>query len=79
MKTDVISIDPDVLGGTPAFRGTRVPIQVLFDHLDNGLTIEDFLKSFSTVSREQVLQVLNIAETILSSEHVSEWYESAAR
>lgn len=79
MKTDVISIDPEVLSGTPVFKDTRVPIQVLFDHLDNGLTIEDFLKSFPTVSRDQVLQVLNIAETILSSEHISEWYESVAR
>ena len=79
MKTDVISIDPEILGGTPVFEGTRVPIQVLFDHLDSGLTIEDFLKSFPTVTRKQVLQLLSIAETVLSSEHISEWYESAAR
>ena len=58
MKTDVISIDPEILGGTPVFEGTRVPIQVLFDHLDSGLTIEDFLKSFPTVTRKQVLQLL---------------------
>ena len=79
MKTDVINIDPEVLSGTPVFKGTRVPIQILFDHLDSGLTIEDFLRSFPTVTREQVLQLLNIAETVLCSVHINEWYESAAR
>jgi uncharacterized protein (DUF433 family) len=79
MKTEVISSDPEILGGTPVFKGTRVPIQILFDHLDSGLTIEDFVKSFPTVTREQVRQLLDIAETVLSSEHISEWYESTAR
>jgi len=79
MKPDVISIDPEILGGTPVFKGTRVPIQVLFDHLDSGLTTRDFLKSFPTVSKEQVKQVLDIAETVLLSENINEWYESASR
>ncbi|MEO5675039.1 MAG: DUF433 domain-containing protein [Chitinophagales bacterium] len=79
MKTDVIQIDPEVLGGTSVFKDTRVPIQILFDHLDNGLTIEDFLISFPTVTHQQVRAVLDIAETILSSNHIVEWYESAAR
>ena len=79
MKTDVININPEILSGTPVFNGTRVPIQILFDHLDSGLTIENFLSSFPTVAREQVLQLLNIAETVVSSVHISEWYESATR
>jgi len=62
MKTEVISSDPQILGGTPVFKETRVPIQILFDHLDYGLTIEDFLKSFPTVSRKQVRQLPGIAE-----------------
>ena len=79
MKTDVISINPEVLGGIPVFNGTRVPIQILFDHLDSGLTIEDFLKSFPTVSRDQVSKLMGIVETVLSSGHINEWYESVAR
>jgi uncharacterized protein (DUF433 family) len=48
----VIIKDPDILGGTPVFRGTRVPIQNLFDYLEGGETLEEFLEGFPTVSRE---------------------------
>ena len=47
----VIIKDPDILGGTPVFRGTRVPIQTLFDYLEGGETLEDLLDGFPTVSR----------------------------
>jgi antitoxin HigA-1 len=49
-----ITIDPNIMSGTPVFTGTRVPISILFDHLDNGETIEEFLVGFPSVSREQV-------------------------
>jgi antitoxin HigA-1 len=49
-----VTIDPDVMSGTPVFTGTRVPVIILFDHIDNGATIEEFLIGFSGVSREQV-------------------------
>ena len=54
----IIFTDPDVQGGAPVFRGTRVPVQSLFDHLEAGESIDDFLAGFSTVKREQVIAVL---------------------
>ena len=62
MKTvdlsQVVRSDPDILGGTPVFVGTRVPAQSLFDHLEAGDSIEDFLEGFPSVKREQVIAVL---------------------
>jgi len=51
----VITRNPDILGGTPVFRGTRAPLQALFDYLQGGETLEDFLEGFPTVSREAVI------------------------
>lgn len=51
----VIIKNPDILGGTPVFRGTRVPVQTLFDYLEGGETLEDFLEGFPTVSRESAV------------------------
>lgn len=53
-----ITVDPDVLSGTPVFRGTRVPIEALLGNLEAGVSIEEFLENFPTVSREQVLEVI---------------------
>jgi uncharacterized protein (DUF433 family) len=50
----VVKIDPEILGGTPCFRGTRVPIKSLFDHIEEGVSIEEFLEDFPTVTRQQV-------------------------
>jgi uncharacterized protein (DUF433 family) len=50
----VVQIEPNVLGGTPCFAGTRVPIRSLFDHLKLGYSIEGFLEQFPTVTRDQV-------------------------
>ena len=54
----VIHSDSEILGGTPVFVGTRVPVQSLFDHLEGGDSIHDFLKGFPSVKREQVISVL---------------------
>ena len=54
----VIHSDPEILGGTAVFVGTRVPVQSLFDHLEAGDSIGDFLEGFPSVSREQVIAVL---------------------
>jgi len=54
----VIQSDPDILGGTPVFVGTRVPVQSLFDHLEAGDSIGDFLEGFPRVRRDQVVAVL---------------------
>lgn len=54
----IIHSDPEILGGTPVFVGTRVPAQTLFDHLEAGDSIHDFLEGFPSVRREQVIAVL---------------------
>jgi uncharacterized protein (DUF433 family) len=61
----VITKDPDILGGTPVFRGTRVPIQALFDYLEGGDTLEEFLEGFPTVSREVAVAALEEAKQLL--------------
>jgi uncharacterized protein (DUF433 family) len=60
MKLSVINIDPDILGGTPVFRGTRVPIQALFDHLPEP-GISEFLYGFPSITMEMAEEVLAIA------------------
>ncbi len=58
----VITISPEIQSGEPVFSGTRVPIKNLFDYLKGGDTIDEFLEGFPSVSREQVLELLNLAE-----------------
>jgi uncharacterized protein (DUF433 family) len=59
----LITSSPDVLGGTPVFRGTRVPVQTLIDYLEGGQTIDDFLDGFLTVTREQEIAFLEEAKS----------------
>jgi uncharacterized protein (DUF433 family) len=58
----VIVKDPDILGGTPVFRGTRVPFQALLDYLEGGQTLAEFLDDFPTVTRESAISALEIVE-----------------
>ncbi len=67
MPTKVINIDSEIMGGTPVFNGTRVPVKNLFDYLETGETIETFIKDFDTVTREQVLKVLELSEKLIQS------------
>lgn len=67
MNTKIINIDPEILGGTPVFYGTRVPIKNLFDYLETGETIETFLEDFEGVSKEQVIRILELSEKLISS------------
>ncbi|HEY0073154.1 MAG TPA: DUF433 domain-containing protein [Abditibacteriaceae bacterium] len=60
--SQIISISPDVMSGTPVFAGTRVPIQTLFDYLEAGETIDDFLQGFPSVQREQIVTFLEEAK-----------------
>jgi uncharacterized protein (DUF433 family) len=60
-----ITRDPDVMHGTPVFRGTRVPVQTLFEYLEGGDTLEEFLKGFPTVSRALAIQALEEAKHLL--------------
>ena len=71
-KTAVVHSDPKILGGTPVFVGTRVPVQNLIDCLEAGDSLEEFLDSFPTVTREQAVAALEIArEALESSAHSS--------
>ncbi len=61
----VIHSDPEILGGTPVFVGTRVPVRSLFDHLEGGETLDEFLRQFPPVPREQALMALELARDSL--------------
>jgi len=63
-----IRIDPEILGGTPCFTGTRVPIKTLFDLLEKGRSLDYFLEHFPTVERDQAIAVLELAKTQLRRE-----------
>ena len=62
MTQPIITSSTDVMGGTPVFAGTRVPVQTLLDYLENGESIDDFLDGFPTVRREQVIGFLEEAK-----------------
>lgn len=59
---ELIQTDPEILGGTPVFSGTRVPIRSLFDHLEGGDSIDDFLEGFPSVRRDQVIALLEVSQ-----------------
>jgi uncharacterized protein (DUF433 family) len=63
--TQAITRDPETMHGVPVFRGTRVPVQTLFDYLEGGDTLEDFLEGFPTVSRALALETLEEAKQLL--------------
>ena len=67
-KARAVHSDPEVLGGTPVFVGTRVPVQSLFDYLEGGETLDEFLRQFPSVRREQAIAALEFArESLLTS------------
>ena len=66
MNDSVIHRDPDILGGTPVFRGTRVPVRILFEYLEAGDSLDVFHTDFPSVMREQVSDVLRMAREQLT-------------
>jgi uncharacterized protein (DUF433 family) len=62
MNTQIVSSSQEVMGGTPVFAGTRVPVQTLIDYIKGGESIDDFLDGFPTVTREQVIGFLEVAQ-----------------
>ena len=62
-----ITVDPEILSGAPVFRGTRVPVTALLDNLAAGLTLDEFLNNFPTVTREQAIQVLEEYKRLIRS------------
>lgn len=74
----VINVDKEIMGGTPVFTGTRVPIESFFDHLESGISIDEFLLDFPSVKKEQCIALLEITGKIVSSKNFRQWYENAA-
>jgi len=73
----VIHVDSDILGGTPVFCGTRVPVSNLFDYLETGETLDAFLRDFESVQRHQALRVIELSKKMIETS-TSILYESVA-
>ena len=71
MTSKIVSSDPEVLGGTPVFVGTRVPVAVLFENLADGMTLDEVLDAYPTLSREAALSALQEAEASLEREQAA--------
>ncbi|HSU55927.1 MAG TPA: DUF433 domain-containing protein [Candidatus Dormibacteraeota bacterium] len=65
MNSDLITVDPDILGGVPVFKGTRVPVKTLFDYLEDNYSLDEFLECFPSVSAELARMVLERSEAAL--------------
>ena len=74
----LINIDPETLGGTPVLAGTRVPVQTLFDHLETGVPLDEFLDDFPSVSRWQAIALLKVASQLLTAKNVAQLYAAVA-
>jgi len=70
MKYGAVNIDPEIMSGTPVFSGTRVPIQSLFDYIETGETLEEFLENFPSVTKKQAIDVLEMAKKSLMTEKI---------
>ena len=77
MNKQLITISPEIQSGTPVFYNTRVPVKNLFDYLKAGDTLEEFLDDFPSVSKQQAVEVLQMAENILTFSHSGD--EASAR
>jgi len=75
---DYITIDKEILGGQPVFKGTRVPVQTLFDHLESGISLEEFLEDFPGVGKDQAIAVLEVAGKLLASGNLFNILDAAA-
>lgn len=82
MNYGPINIDPETMGGTPVFTGTRVPVQTLFDYIEGGDGLNEFLDDYPTLSKEVAIQVLKMAKKTLTTEkmlHSPDGYRDAWR
>jgi len=73
-----ITVNPEIQNGQPVFTGTRVPVESLFWHLEKGIPIDEFLEDFPSVTKEQVVGVLEIAHKIFTSGKIDQIYEAVA-
>ena len=70
MNYGAINIDPETMGGTPVFTGTRVPVKALFDYIETGETLDEFLENFPSVKKDYAIQVLDMAKKSLTTEKI---------
>ena len=75
---DIIKIDKEIMSGQPVFVGTRIPIDSLFDHLEAGISLDEFLDDFPSVSKQQAISLLEIANKMLTSQKAEQLYEAIA-
>lgn len=75
---EIINIDEQVLGGQPVFKGTRVPIESLFDHLEAGISLNTFLDDFPSVDRQQAVALLEWANKLFNSKNLDQLYAAVA-
>ena len=74
----LITTNQEILGGQPVFKGTRVPVETLFDHLEAGISLDDFLDDFPTVTRQQAVSILEAANKLLTSKNIEQLYATVA-
>lgn len=75
---ELITIDDEILGGQTVFKGTRVPVESLFDHLEAGVSLDDFLDDFPTVTKEQAVALLDLASKLLNTKNIDKLYAAVA-
>jgi uncharacterized protein (DUF433 family) len=75
---ELITIDNEILGGQTVFKGTRVPVESLFDHLEAGISLDEFLDDFPTVNKEQAIALLDWANKLLNSKNIDQLYAPVA-
>ncbi len=75
---DIITVDSEILSGQTVFKGTRVPVDTLFDHLEAGISLDVFLEDFPSVSKEQAIALLDCANRILNMKNLDQLYAAVA-
>ena len=75
---DLITIDNEILGGQTVFKGTRVPVESLFDHLEAGISLGAFLEEFPTVTKDQAIAILELANKLLTTKNLDQLYAAVA-
>lgn len=75
---DLITTDAEILGGRPVFKGTRVPVESLMWHLEKGVTLDDFISDFPSVSKEQAMGLLEVLGGLFTPERIRKLYEATA-
>jgi len=76
--SEIITIDKEIQNGTPVFRGTRVPVQTLFWHIESGVTIDEFIEDFPSVSKQQAINLLEFSNLFFSDPESIKRYEIAS-